>query len=97
MCATVRATVLYKLDVALNAGKNLYGLATTFWEDGPLSTRIESGAPKVAPPRTTTLPVQRPLFSENRSDITFVLLSQAWFRHGTPKPDSIDFNSEKWV
>jgi hypothetical protein len=32
----------------------------------------------------------------NRSDITLSFASQAWFRHGSPRPASIDFNSEKW-
>jgi len=34
---------------------------------------------------------------ENKSEITLTLLSQAWFRHGSPKPASIDFSREKWL
>lgn len=30
-----------------------------------------------------------------RSDITFTLVSQAWFKHGNPSAPSIDFSNEK--
>ena len=45
-----------------------------------------------APPRLCGPPVQL-----NRSVITAVVASQAWFRQGRPNPASSDFSSEKWV
>ena len=35
--------------------------------------------------------------SANKSDMTFVDESHAWFRQGNPKPDSMDLSKEKCV